>query len=131
MPTIPSAATVLHVRYVLVVASRVFALLAILFSLYQSATLIIATRLNGPANALIQAGFAQREPIAEPLQRAAVPAVLGVLLALAMPKLAMLCARLPKPGCPFCDHRALPETGTRCPECGRALPEQLLARPTD
>ncbi len=34
----------------------------------------------------------------------------------------------PRPGCPFCRHAGLPETGSCCTECGRELPAELLAR---
>ncbi|MFG0305083.1 MAG: hypothetical protein ACF8Q5_02575 [Phycisphaerales bacterium JB040] len=131
MPTIPTSEAVLRARYAFVFGARALALFALAWGVWRAAGVLIESRVYGPPAALVRAGFATPEPVGERLVLACVPVAVALLLALVAPRLARLLLPLPRPGCPFCRYPSLPETGSRCPECGHELPAQLLARQTD
>jgi len=129
MPTVPTQETVLRVRFAVVVALRVVAVAALVLWIGHAAWVVLESRVFGPSSAMIRSGFVTREPVLKPIVLGALFPALAVAAAAVAPGLARRLVPMPKPGCPFCDHGALPETGSKCPECGRELPEQLLARP--
>lgn len=112
-------------------ALRAVALGVVILWLGRVAWILIESYWFGPPAALVRAGMVVPTPIRGPLVLSAIAPAVAVAAAAAAPWLSRLLAPMPmpRPGCPFCDHRALPETGSKCPECGRVLPDQLLRGP--